>query len=317
MVVKPVAAWIERERLNSDIVKCLTVILRTKGCYWAKKSGCLMCGFIRESRENIGFEELKEQFEEAIKSRDFDMVKIFTSGSFLDPNEVPSEFRWYLYEKLDELGVKKLIIESRPEFINENIVNELKEQKIILEVAIGLETADDFIREYCINKGFKFDDFRKVATMLRDNGIRVKAYLLLKPPFLSESEAIEDVCSSALKIKDLVDIISVNLTNVQAGTYVERLWKRKLYRPPWLWSAVEVLKRIKNEGMDVICDPVAAGKPRGPHNCGKCDKTVERAIREFSLSQDLYDLQDLSCNCLHLWKKVLELENYSRVPLVF
>jgi len=316
MVVKPVSFWIEQERLNFKIVRCLTVILRTAGCYWAKKSGCLMCGFIKEARSGIGFKELKEQLEYAIADKEFDMIKIFTSGSFFDTNEVPISFREYLYDKLDKLEVKKLIIESRPEFINKNIAKELKKQSFISEVAIGLESADDFIRNYCINKGFTFKDFEKAAKILKKEKIRVKAYLLLKPPFLSEAEAIEDVYNSALKIKDLVDVVSINLTNVQTGTYVEKLWKNKLYRPPWLWSAVEVLSRIKKSKIEVISDPVAAGKIRGPHNCGKCDRIVEKAIRKFSLTQQLEELEDLYCNCIYLWKKILELENYSRIPLV-
>ena len=102
---------------------------------------------------------------------------------------------------------------------------------------------------------------------------------------------------------------------MQKGTLVERLWRAKLYRPPWLWSAVEVLREAKEVGVQIMSDPVAAGKKRGPHNCGKCDATVAAAIREFSLLQDSSLLEGLYCNCLEKWKKAVELEKYSRVPL--
>jgi len=305
-------AWIENERFHGKIVKCLTVILKTKGCYWSR---CLMCGFPSESDESIGFKELREQIDKAVSNREFDVLKIFTSGSFLDEREIPAEFRSYLYDLIQSVGVKKLIVESRPEFVKERILEELASMPFETEVGIGLETSNDFIRENCINKGFTFEDFVKAVKKLRKYGIRVKAYLLLKPPFVSEKEAIEDALRSSMDIKELVDVISLNLMYIPSKTYVERLWRRNLYRPPWLWSAVEVLRKVSNEGMEIISDPVAAGSIRGPHNCGRCDRKVEKAIRNFSLSQNVEDL-NVSCDCIHIWRRVLEFENYSRIPLV-
>jgi len=309
--VKP-KFWVEKERLNSKIVDCLTVILRTSGCYWAKKNGCLMCNYIADAYPST-CDELVNQIEFAISNKNFQILKIFTSGSFFDTKEVPEGFREYVYSKAYELGIKKLIVESRPEFITSKIVDELSALKFEVEVGIGLETANDFVREYCINKGFKFKDFERAARLLKGKA-RVKAYLLLKPPFLSEREAIEDAINSTLKIKNLVDVVSLNPTNVQSKTYIEKLWKLKLYRPPWLWSVIEVLKQVSKE-VDIISDPVAAGKIRGPHNCGRCDKDVAKAIKEFSLHKDISVL-DVECECKALWEKILELEDYSRIPLV-
>ncbi|RLI75319.1 TIGR01210 family radical SAM protein [Archaeoglobales archaeon] len=311
-LLKPIF-WIEKERFNEEIVDCLTVILKTKGCYWARKGGCLMCGYIADSYPS-SYEELIKQFEFAVGSKEFQVLKIFTSGSFFDVREIPERFRKYIYSKIDELNVKKLIVESRPEFVTQNVVTEISNLRFEVEVGIGLETADDFIREHCINKGFTFKDFERAAKLLKENDIRVKAYLLLKPPFLSEREAIEDSINSAIKIKNLVDVVSLNPTNIHSNTYVERLWKLKLYRPPWLWSVVEVLRQVNKKKIKIISDPVAAGKVRGTHNCGKCDKEVARAIRNFSLYQDV-NLLNVDCNCKELWEKVVGLEDFSRIPL--
>jgi len=312
MVKKP-TFWVEKERIDNEVVSCLTIILKTEGCYWAKKSGCLMCGYAAESY-STSFEDLVEQLEFAIKnSKKFQILKIFTSGSFFDKREIPERFRSYVYNIANKLKIKKLIVESRPEFITEKIIDELSNLDFVVEIGIGLETANDFIREHCINKGFKFDDFKRAAERLKENNIRVKAYLLLKPPFLSEREAIDDAVSSAIKVRKLADVVSLNPTNVQSKTYVEKLWKLGLYRPPWLWSVVEVLKQV-NGKVEIISDPVAAGKVRGPHNCGRCDKDVAKAIKEFSLYKDI-NVLDVECECKSLWKRILELENYSRIPL--
>ncbi len=309
MVFRPVAVWREKERLDGEIVDCLTVILRSKGCRWKR---CLMCGYKKDTSEDVTLEDLKRQFEFSLKKLgDARVVKIFTSGSFLDSNEIPPEFRRFVYEKLKG-RIDKLIVESRPEFVSDETAKELSEQDFIVEVGIGLETADDFVREVCINKGFRFEDFERAAELLKSYGIRVKAYLLLKPPFLSEGEAIRDVLNSIKAVRGLADVVSINPTNVQSGTYLERLWLRGLYRPPWLWSAVEVLKKAE---MEAICDPVAYGKSRGPHNCGRCDREVAKAIKEFSLTQDESAFEGLNCGCMRIWERVVELEDYSRIPL--
>ena len=306
VTTEPVAVWIEKERFHEDAVDCLTVILRTRGCSWNK---CLMCGYRRDTNHRIKTSDLIYQINEALKKKGkAKVLKIFTSGSFF---ELDKEFRDYVYDKVREYEFEKLIVESRPEYVYEI---EKDEDKINfeLEVGIGLETSNDFIREICINKGFTFEDFIRSAKYLRDKGFRVKAYLLLKPPFLSEREAIEDALKSVEDVKEYVDVVSLNPTNVQSNTYIEILWKKGMYRPPWLWSVIEVLK---NADIEIISDPVGAGSLRGPHNCGRCDKKVVKAIRDFSLTQDNSVFEDLSCKCLKIWKKILELENYSRIPL--
>jgi len=309
VLLKPVAVWIEKERLNGKIVKCLTIILRSRGCHWNR---CLMCGYKKDTSKDVTLKDLVEQFKFALrKLNGVEVVKIFTSGSFLDSSEIPKEFRNFVYDTLAG-KIKKLIVESRPEFVNEETAEELSSLEFETEVGIGLETADDFIREHCINKGFSFEDFKRAAKILKSYGVRVKAYLLLKPPFLSEGEAIRDAIRSIKAVRGLADVVSINPTNVQSGTYVEKLWLKGLYRPPWLWSAVEVLR---NAEIEAICDPIAYGKVRGPHNCGRCDKNVAKAIREFSLTQEPSIFDGLGCSCLKLWEKVVELEDYSRIPL--
>lgn len=305
--IKPIV-WREKERLGNEIVDCITIILRTRGCRW---NSCYMCSYTKDAYP-ASEEELRRQIDFAFERCESEVVKVFTSGSFFDDEEIPPEVRDYLIEKVRERGIKKLIVESRPEFIQEERLENFK--SLNLEVGIGLESADDRIRDVCINKGFSFDDFLNAAKLLRNLKIRVKCYLLLKPPFLSEKEAIGDVLQSIDAVKDVVDVVSLNLMNVQKGTLVERLWKAKLYRPPWLWSAVEILKTSAGS-VDIICDPVAAGKVRGPHNCGKCDFDVSRAIRNFSLTQNVEELEGLSCSCMLKWKRALELESFARVPL--
>lgn len=244
------------------------------------------------------------------------MVKIFTSGSFLDEHEVPPEARDAILKTLaDDPRVVKVLAETRPNFVTEENVQEclkiLKNKPF--ELAVGLETSSDRIRSDSINKGFTFRDFVRAAEISRKKGVTVKAYLMLKPLFLSERQAIEDIIRSIDDAAPYSDTISINLCNVQKGTLVEALWEKGQYRPPWLWSIVEILQRAKaaHPDLPLMSDPVGAGSKRGPHNCKICSSDVADSLRTFSLTQNPEDLSKTDCECKELWRKVLELEDFT------
>ncbi len=234
------------------------------------------------------------------------LVKIYTSGSFLDPAEVSESVSAQILDGLSAAGVEKLVIESRPEYVTAERVEE-SVSRIRTEVGIGLETSNDLVRDHSIRKGFSFEEFKEAAKVVHAGGGSVKTYLLLKPLFLSEGVAISDALRSARDAAPHSDVLSLNLANIQRGTLMERMWMQGEYRPPWLWSAVEVLKKVTF--VPIICDPVAAGARRGPSNCGRCDETIAEAIREHALSQDASVFEDLDCGCRAAWERVVELED--------
>ena len=318
---RPTAVWTGKDLLDGKPISALTVIFQTSGCRW---NNCTMCGYVYDSaQKSPSHDELMKQFEYAMsrcKDDEF-ILKIFTSGSFLDDGEIPSDTRKEMLSRLGADGrVKKVIAETRPEYVTEEKLSEsIAALGKRFEVAIGLETSSDMIRKDCINKGFTFSDFVRATEAAKKEGATVKAYLLLKPPFLSEGTAINDMIQSINDAAPYAGTISVNLCNVQKGTLVDEMFERGDYRPPWLWSAVEALKKGKASNPDTILmsDPVGAGSARGPRNCGKCDKDVAEAIRSFSLSQDTGVFDNLDCECRELWKKVVELEDYTfGAPLV-
>ena len=85
------------------------------------------------------------------------------------------------------------------------------------------------------------------------------------------------------------------------------MWTRAEYRPPWLWSVAEVLRRCRDVKAHVKSHPTAGGMRRGAHNCGACDRSFVSAIEDVSLG--LGDrLDDLACTCEAEWRDLLELE---------
>lgn len=310
---RPVSFWSEKDVLNKKIVDTFVIIFRTRGCSWALNSGCSMCGYFNDSKwGKVLDEDILIQFDVAMeKYNDEKFVKIFNSGSFLDDKEVPPKVQEKILTTLAE-KTDKISIESRPEFITNEKLSKIK--KIIgsklFEIGVGLETADDDIRINNINKGFSFKDYKKAADLIKKHGFSLKTYVLIKPPFISEKKAIDDSIQTVDKTKDITDVISFNPCNVQRNTVVEYLWRRREYRPPWLFSIVEILKESKKIANSVLlkCDISGGGNIRGPHNCKTCDKNYLKAISEFSLDQDAKVFNNLECECKEKWLDQLDIE---------
>ncbi|MHC1570185.1 MAG: archaeosine biosynthesis radical SAM protein RaSEA [Candidatus Syntropharchaeales archaeon] len=319
---RPVYVGIGEDIIDFEPIRAVTIILQTSGCHWRR---CKICNYYLDAAPISTpptDADLISQIKYAISrfpEEDF-MIKIFTSGSFFDRREISEGLQKKLIEHLLQNRTKKLIIESRPEFVTPEAIKPVTEMFENFEVAIGLETTSDEIRKHSIDKGFSFDDFKRAVEVANDNGAGVRTYLLLKPPYLTEREAIDDIIKSANDLLPYTKTISLNLTTVREHTQLYDLWRMGCYRPPWLWSALDIMKRIREDvrfrDIAIISDPIAAGKPWGPHNCKKCDKLVKDAIRHFSITQNVDDLIGIDCGCRKLWEKVLELEKFTHgVPL--
>lgn len=296
--------WKESDMSNGRKVDAMVVIMRTNGCVWAKTGGCTMCGYKTASLNNVTVDDLMSQVDKMMsKYKGEPFVKIYTSGSFLDENEIPVPVRERIFREFE--GCERLLFESRPEFITEEVLRTVPRN---VTIALGMETSDPQVMDVCIRKGFTPEDSRRVGTMIKEAGLMVRTYLLLKPPFMLEGKAIESAVESVRFAAPFSDEISINPVNVQKATYVERLWKRGEYRSPWIWSLIEVFKRCAGTvDCRLMSSPSGGGSQRGVHNCGECDRRALDAVEAFSYSQDLRDLS-VTCDCIKSWKAYIASE---------
>ena len=234
---KPVTVYKTPENLP-DGTPCtaVTVILRSKGCAWWWKSGCTFCGYFNDVRDDVSAEDMFSQWEFAKKTtnqfEDCGMVKVYTSGTFFEDRENPPEWQDLVLRETAQMGLH-LVVEAQAQMCTPEKISWVAERHPGCTVAIGLEAYDDRVLRFHVNKGFTTKQWHSAVQMLRDNNLRVKTYLLFKPPFMSEGDALVHTTSWLTKVAPYSDEVSVNPMNIQKNTIVDRLFRNKEYRPPW------------------------------------------------------------------------------------
>ena len=296
-----------------------TVIFRTRGCVWWWKSGCTFCGYFNDVRDDVTADDLFAQWDEAKRRLDdfegCSMVKVYTSGTFFEDRENPPEWQEAILRETHERGLD-LVIEAQAQMCTPEKIAWVAERHPGCTVAIGLEAYDDTVLRFHVNKGFSTKQWHRSIDMLRENGLRVKTYLLFKPPFMSEGDALQHTSRWISQVAPLSDDVSVNPMNIQKRTIVERLFRNREYRPPWLWSLVEMLEQVHDDvskaGARIIVHPTAGGRIRGAHNCGACDMDIVAAIERYSVSADIGEFAGLDCDCKRVWRT--EVDNDLSLP---
>ncbi|WP_147654350.1 archaeosine biosynthesis radical SAM protein RaSEA [Methanomassiliicoccus luminyensis] len=303
----PVSMWREEDMIAGERAEAFVLIFRTTGCWWSYQGGCLMCGYNAASSRAVTIEDLKAQLAKATERyRGERMVKLYTSGSFLDENEVPPEVRDEVFSAFGKAD--RILFESRPEFITDDSLSRIDCARSA--IAIGLESSNEEILRKSVRKGFTVADYTRAAEVMLDRKVPLRTYLLLKPPYLTERAAVEDAISSIQYSSQFSESVSVNPVNVQRDTVVEALWRRGNYRPPYLWSLVEVLRQGKEvSGCRVMSSPSGGGTARGVHNCDRCDRKILDAVQRFSFNQDAGEFEGLQCGCRKEWAAVMDVQD--------
>jgi archaeosine synthase beta-subunit len=189
---RPHAVFVERERSDSgEIVPVLTVLLTNRECPWR----CLMCDLWKNTlTETVPVGAIPAQIDHALRegsvpSNDTPhQIKLYNSGSFFDHHAIPPQDYPAIAERVRSF--RRVVVECHPRLVGQNVIRFRDLLGSELEVAMGLETANPDVLAQ-LNKGMTLDDFANAAVFLRHNGISVRAFFLLRPPFTSEIEGVE------------------------------------------------------------------------------------------------------------------------------
>ncbi len=286
---KPYAYLVEQERSPSgDIEQVATIFLTNKECPFQ----CLMCDLWKNTTSvSVSPGEIPRQIEWVLgKIPDVSTIKLYNSGNFFDTNAIPA----IDYPSIAELlqGYKRVVIENHPRLINENTFKFLQLLKPELEIAMGLETAHPEVLKL-LNKKMTLEDFKNAAGQLQQNAIGTRAFVLLRPPFLDESEGILWAKRSIdFAFEAGVRCVTVIPTRYGNGA-LDHLSTMGYFSPPHLSSLEEVL----DYGIELNQGNVFADlwDIHLFSDCKKCLASRKERINEMNLHQSV--LPRVSCTC--------------------
>ena len=183
---RPYFWLVEKERnVSGKIEDTAIIFLTNKECSFH----CLMCDLWENTIDrSVPAGTIPDQIEWALEQiPEVKHLKLYNSGSFFDERAIPETD----YERIASLisSFETVIVESHPKLINEKCIRFRDMLKPELQVAIGLETVHPEILQK-LNKQMTLEDFSNSVSYLTQNGIRSRAFVLLRPPFLSESEGV-------------------------------------------------------------------------------------------------------------------------------
>ncbi|HOI58224.1 MULTISPECIES: archaeosine biosynthesis radical SAM protein RaSEA [unclassified Methanoculleus] len=323
--------WEERVGyLDGQPTRRLIIFLRSTGCEWVEKTGgCTMCGFYcatSRGRE-VSAAEYVAQFEHVMNTvdlGDYPIVSIYNDGNIFNEREMPVAAIEKICSYINGYpNIKKVVVESRIDYSPDEHVQKMKKalNGRQLEVAFGFESADTQVMNLCINKGFSASNFDHFHSRMRGMGVLTKPLLLVKPPFLTEAEGINDILRTiAYCISRGIDYVDLEVMTVEKNTVVHELWKNNLYRPPWLWSLVDLLQRCQEQFGDhahIYVSPwnYSVESLDWARNCGKCDAEVTRAIERYNCRFDVGEFEGLDCSCRgEGWREAVLVEDSRTIP---
>jgi hypothetical protein len=161
-----------------------------------------------------------------------------------------------------------------------------------LEVAIGLETVHpELIKR--LNKQMTLDDFRDSVTFLSKNNIKSRAFILLRPPFLSEEEGVY-WAKKSIDFAFEVGIGCCTIIPVRAGNgAMDFLEGKGDFNKPTIQSLEDVLEYGVNQNKGNVFADIWDLQLFS--NCDNCLNERIKRITNINLNQKIIDKVKCSC----------------------
>ncbi len=312
---KPKAVDFWSININNEPGEKMIIYLRSDvGCsHGVKTGGCTGCKHwkLGTAGQKLNYDDMYiKQYQWAVNEYGVKpVVSIFNEGNLLNSEEIPHSQLLNIIQDLSIRGVKKLIIESRPEYIHESILKDIKNVSgaMEIEIGIGLESQNDFIRNELFLKEIELADYSNALSLISKVGLRSLMYIILKPAFLNESQAVrETIDSIKYAFSAGANVVSIEPLGVEPHTITELLYNEKLYELPKLWSVLKCINETYMLGEIRIGGYQYEPRPTiYPGNCDKCTEKFIQKIHEWNSNYDISSLNSISCSCYKDYEKML------------
>jgi len=240
------------------------IVLYTKRCAYQ----CSFCTLPSVGSHSVV--RLGEMAGQLVKAREFveafgepvSRVALGNEGSLLDERTFPADQLRLTMNFAQALpGAREIIIETRPEFVDEATLARLRDWRgrCALSLKIGLESRDDHIREAILDKRMRLSDFESAVHRIATHGHSLECYVLLKShPGHTDEEARAEAISTCDYVKRLCAIAAVPLTlrinsmYMAKGSRWARLARQSGWTPPSVFDIAEVMWAVRGTRVRVF-----------------------------------------------------------------
>jgi len=286
----PYGYFTESERMSGGTVEeVTTILLSNKECPYR----CLMCDLWKHTtNETVPVGAITSQIAYALsRLPSTKHIKLYNSGSFFDRSAIPIED----YKPIASLlsSYESVVVESHTAFIGNDtlLFNELTTPR--LEVAIGLETIHPDVLPR-LNKRMTLSDFGHAVALLTMEDIESRAFILLRPPFMSEVEGIEWARQS-IDFAFKAGVSTCVIIPVRAGNgSMDLLARDGYFSEPGLNALEEVLSYgIGLDAGRVFADLWDLDRFSA---CNLCVDQRRERLQQMNLQQ--FVLPEIHCSCM-------------------
>lgn len=235
---KPYAVLTEPEHQpDGSTEEVTTVFLSNRECPFR----CLMCDLWRYTLAyTVSPDQLATQVEQGIdlfpQNRH---IKLYNAGSFFDKKAIPPDALATIAHLLKKQ--KSILVENHPRLTDDRCLPFRDALAGELHIAMGLETVHPKVLPL-LNKKMTLADFARSARFLSKNNIPARAFILLRPPFLSEEEGIHWAQKSIdFAHEHGVECCVVIPTRAGNGA-MEKLQQQGHFAPPSIRALEEVVE---------------------------------------------------------------------------
>ena len=207
-------------------------------------------------------------------------IKLYNASSFFDSKNVPTDDLPVIAQRVSRFD--RVIVENHPRTMPWQRVNEFQRRLGgQLEIAMGLETIEPYVLAR-LNKQMTADDFADAARACRRRQIDVRAFVLLRPPWLDEQTAV-DWCRRSIDFAIEHGARHVSVIPTRGGNgAMEWLRKQGEFEPPLASSLERVLSEFRlHPACVVTADLWNWDKLRG--TCPKCHAARRARLERINL----------------------------------
>jgi radical SAM enzyme (TIGR01210 family) len=277
----PYEYFVEEECADRGVVvPVATIFLTNRECPFR----CLMCDLWRNTlTESVPVGAIPAQIDHALLNLSpARQIKLYNSGSFFDPHAIPPQDYAAIAQRVGRFD--RVIVENHPALIGDACLRFRDMFSGKLEIAMGLETAHPEVLAR-LNKRMTLDQFSGAADFLQRNGIDLRVFILVQPPYMDAAEALM-WAERSLDFAMEQGATAATLIPTRGGNgAMEELAANGDFSPP----ALHTLESAMEYGLGLEAGRVFADLWGLHESCVYCHEQRAGRLRQMNLQQVVMD----------------------------